>query len=189
MPTILQRINHRLTIKIERFLGLDFTSVIATEKLGLDKTLVSKGSPSGNKFLKKLLQDLAISDKDRFLDIGCSKGSAMRTTNKFPFERVDGLELSGKLAEIAKSNFVNTNVYNINATHFKRYNDYNFYYLYNPFPAVIMERVMQEINTQNTLNELKYIIYNNPVCEEVVLKSGFKNISRYVGKRNSFIFE
>jgi len=48
---------------------------------------------------------------------------------------------------------------------------------------------MQEINTQNTLNELKYIIYNNPVCEEVVLKSGFKNISRYVGKRNSFIFE
>ena len=184
MPNILQRINHRLTIKIEKFLGLDFTSVIATEKLGLDKTLVSKGSPSGNIFLKKLLQDLAISDKDRILDIGCAKGSAMRIMNKFPFERVDGLELSGKLAEIAKSNFEklhveNTSIHHINATEFKGYNDYNFYYLYNPFPAVVMESVMQEINRQNTLNEVKYIIYNNPVCAEVVLKSEFKKIKTY----------
>ena len=42
-----------------------------------------------------------------------------------------------------------------------------------------MERAMQEINIQNTLNEVKYIIYNNPVCAEVVLKSEFKKIKTY----------
>jgi len=51
--------------------------------------------------------------------------------------------------------------------------------LYNPFPAVVMESVMQEINRQNTLNKVKYITYNNPICAEVVLKSEFKKIKTY----------
>jgi len=38
---------------------------------------------------------------------------------------------------------------------------------------------MQEINRQNTLNKVKYITYNNPICAEVVLKSEFKKIKTY----------
>lgn len=142
-----------------------------------------QGSPSGNIYLSQLLQSLEIESKDRILDIGCAKGSAMRIMHKFPFSRIDGLELSERLSNIAVSNFrklkFDSQVFHKDASEFKFYNDYNYFYLYNPFPAVVMEKVINEIKNQIIGNQVKYIIYNNPVCHLILLQNGFKKINEF----------
>ena len=81
--------------------------VIQVEDLQLNAKIVSKGSPSGNKYLKSLLKKIEISKHDSILDIGSAKGSALKVMLMFPFKDIDGLEISPQLAEIAKRNFKN----------------------------------------------------------------------------------
>jgi len=54
--------------------GLDFSTVVPVAELGLDESLVNKGSPSCNKYLVQLFDALNITSNDRILDIGCAKG-------------------------------------------------------------------------------------------------------------------
>jgi tRNA1(Val) A37 N6-methylase TrmN6 len=78
--------------------------------------------------LVNVLNDLKISKNDKILDIGCGKGYALYLMHQFNFKNIDGIELSKKLSDIAKKNFIiikkKTNIYNINATKFKYYENY-----------------------------------------------------------------
>ena len=131
-PTIYQMIMRKIEIFYESLYGIDFLTVIPTNKLGLDKNMVSKGSPSGNKFLYNLLKDLNITQNDSILDIGCAKGSALKYMSKFPFNKVNGLELSKTLVQVCSKNFtiLNNNkikIYNQSAIDFNDYDKYNFF--------------------------------------------------------------
>lgn len=182
-PSIIQMIVRRIEIFYDKIYGLDFLSVREEEQSGLNKNLVSKASPSGNKYLNKLLKDLNIKDNDSILDIGCAKGSAMKYFTKFPFKKIHGLELSQTLTKICINNFrvlniSNVKVHNISATKFKGYNDYNFFYLYNPFPEIVMKKFIQTLKEQ--INDKKInIIYNNPVCHDLLEELGFFLIKTY----------
>ena len=54
-PTISQMLVRRIEIFYDSLYGLDFLTVIPLKELGLDDSFVSKGSPSGNKFLYTVL--------------------------------------------------------------------------------------------------------------------------------------
>jgi hypothetical protein len=73
-PSILQKLGRKTEIFFERVNGLDFSIVIPVAELGLDESLVTKGSPSCNKYLTNLLSDLNIKQNEKILDIGCAKG-------------------------------------------------------------------------------------------------------------------
>jgi protein-L-isoaspartate O-methyltransferase len=110
----------------ETIQGVDFATVVEPEEVGLDSKYVKRSSPSGKKYLVRLLKDLHVSDQDTILDIGCGKGSAMLAMLKFPFARVDGIELSKEISEIAIRNFTNLkkerwHVFNGDAITFKDY--------------------------------------------------------------------
>ena len=112
------------------------------------------------------------------------KGGALRCMTKFPFKQIDGIEISSKLAEIATHNFkylkeARVNVYSINATEFPNYADYDFLYLYNPFPESIMEKVLIQIQSQVNKEKEILVIYNNPVCHNKFLYHGFYKIREY----------
>jgi hypothetical protein len=182
-PSVYQMLIRRLEIFYEKTRGLDFLSVRPEEQLGLDKSLVSKASPSGNKYLFYLLKNMKISDNDNILDVGCAKGSALKYFTKFPFKKIDGLELSKTLAQICTNNFrilniSNIKVHNISATEFKGYNDYNFFYLYNPFPEIVMTKVIDCLKKQISSKPIT-IIYNNPVCHNVLINNGFLLLKKY----------
>lgn len=182
-PTLLQKIGRRLQIAYEFIFGLDFLSVDSLDKLGLDGKLSSKCSPSGNKFLRDLIIDLDISEVDSILDIGCGKGSALRVFNDFEFLRTDGIELSEYLGKIAVNNFTilrqgKVNIFIENALEFKSYNNYNYFYLYNPFPEVVFKRLLEVFKNQFIGREIK-IIYNNPVCHELLISDGFILLKKY----------
>ena len=111
------------TIFAEKLKGLDFVQVEHPGTLGFDENFVHRGSPSGDSFLFSLLEDLHINSTDSILDIGCAKGSAIRTFHRFKFSRIDGLEISSKLSKVAelnfkKLNYTNVTIHNIDARNF-----------------------------------------------------------------------
>ena len=77
-PNIFQKIHRQLQIAYDYSRGLDFLKVISVEDLKLNNKVVHKGSPSGNKYLKIVLQGIQINKDKSILDIGCAKGSVLK---------------------------------------------------------------------------------------------------------------
>lgn len=137
-------------------------------------------SNSGGPDLEKLLRTLVISPSDAILDIGCGKGGAMLTLVRYPFARVDGVEISPNLARIAQENLrrcraANSKVFCCDAADFTDLDEYTHFYMYNPFPQVIMKTVMQNIALSlKRRPRTATLIYKNPVFGDVVLGAGFR---------------
>ena len=72
-PNNLVRLYRKLEVFAERSHGLDFSQVMPSADLGYDEALVMQCSPSGNKYLTRLLKDLLLTSSDNILDIGCEK--------------------------------------------------------------------------------------------------------------------
>jgi SAM-dependent methyltransferase len=178
MPSLFQMLIRRIEICYEALFGLDFLIVNSLEDLGLDSKLVSKCSPSGNKFLKNVFLDLNITTLDSVLDIGCGKGSALRVLSKFQFSKVDGVEISKYLTSKAVNNFKilknrKVKIFNNNVLEFKNYNEYNYFYLYNPFPSLIFKQFLKILNKQVKSKKIT-LIYNNPICHDLLIRDGFE---------------
>jgi protein-L-isoaspartate O-methyltransferase len=180
--------NH-IKIILDRFRGLDFLSRLKPEDVGLDPNYAYACQPSGNKYLFNVLKDLNISSQDSIIDIGCGKGSAMRTMMKFPFAKIDGIELSDLISSIAKNNFNRLKdkriaIFTEDASLFTEYESYNFIYFFNPFPSVVMAKVIDALilSIQKSEREL-IIIYTNPTCHDVIVKQGIlQKIGTYPDK-------
>lgn len=188
-------ISRKVKIFTERIRGVDFSTVIQPEEIGFNSKLVNHSSPSGNKYLISLLDDLDITNQDSILDIGSGKGSAMQTMLKYPFLRVDGIELSNYLAIVAKQNFKKlkvrrSKIFNCDATSFNDFKNYNNFYLYNPFPEETMFKVINNLAHSVKNNEGKSrLIYNNPVCHDVIIQQGFfSKIKEYPDEWGNKIF-
>jgi len=195
MKATFSNLKHKFTVKaitrkskvmLERSRGLDFTSIINSETVGFDPDIVHRSSPSGNKYLEQLLNDLGITNNDSIIDIGAGKGSAMRSMLKFPFKKVDGVELSEQISAIATNNFEilkvkRSRVYSCDATSFPYYDQYNLFYFYNPFPDSVMSQVLSNIYQSIQRNEDEtLIIYNNPACHDLIVGKGvFSKINEY----------
>jgi|TARA_Y100000389_G_C17439598_1_gene507733 SAM-dependent methyltransferase len=183
-PNIFEKTYRRFEIFYEKLRGLDFKTVIPSEDLGFDKNLVVQCSPSGGHYFKKILKDLKISNHDSILDIGCGKGSAIKTMMEFSFNQISGIEISNHLHLIAKKNFKilkskNIKIININAENYMNYGDFNYFYMYNPFPSSVMQVVIKKIIAQSSKYKNIKILYNNPICSEVILSYGFEILKEY----------
>ncbi len=183
-PNYFQQLYRKFEIFLERLRGLDFSLVTPSADLGYDGALVMKCSPSGNKYLTSLLKNFLLTSSDNILDIGCGKGSAILRMTKFNFNNVDGIEIAKQNAEVAKLNFErlgidNVHIFNIDATEFDGYNNYNYFYMYNPFPDVVMQLVIFRLREQISEGKKITIIYNNPVCHKTLISAGFRLLEVY----------
>ena len=173
-------------ILLDKLVGLDFLRTILSEDVGLNPELVHRSSPSGNKYLKELLKDFNINAQDSIIDVGCGKGSAMRTMVQFPFKNIDGIKLSDSIAIIAQQNFKKLKVKNAkiiigDASALGDYDDYNMVYFYNPFPDSVMIGVVNALiaSTETKKREL-IIVYNNPTCHDIIVNNAvFKKMGYY----------
>jgi len=128
---------YRLDILWERIRGLDMT-----KSVGYDA--------SERNAVLNVMSNLEIRAGDRLLDIGVGKGITLYWLKDFPFQKIDGLEISPKLAEIARKNIdklklKKSEVFTQDASAFNGYDDYNYYYLYNPFGSDILKKVLAKI--------------------------------------------
>jgi SAM-dependent methyltransferase len=152
---------------------------VSVRDSGLSEERSHWHSNSGGPDLDDLVRTLSISPSDTLLDIGCGKGGAMLTLVRYPFARVDGLEISPNLARIARQNLrrvgvSKANVFCGDAAEFRDLDDYNYFYLYNPFPEAVMRRMLENMRRSLERRPRKAtIIYKNPIFAGAVMDAGF----------------
>jgi hypothetical protein len=182
-------------ILVDSMRGLDFLIVSPPRDIAKQIPYAIRSSPSGNAYLARLLRHIGITAMDSIIDVGCEKGSAMRTMLRFPFARIDGLELSEYLAAIARANFrklreTRSMIFVCNAATFKEFDAYNFVYFYDPFPETVMSKVIE--NLMHSIQRAKRkvtIIYNNPTCSGTILATkAFRLVGDFPAKWHNRIF-
>ncbi|WP_081373400.1 class I SAM-dependent methyltransferase [Ruminococcus flavefaciens] len=155
--------------------GLDYTGRI-------ESNISSLRGYEGCYPIKRLLKKLNINLEDRILDIGCGKGLSLYYSSMFCFERIDGIEYSKKLTKIAKRNArmlkdKRVHIYNCDARIFKHYEQYNYFFINNPFSSEIMEQVVFAIIQSYKIKKRRIIvIYQFPFSIDVFRKYNFKII-------------
>jgi tRNA1(Val) A37 N6-methylase TrmN6 len=154
--------------------------MVTTKELGTNELLCYHHGYSGGPELDAVLQTLEITAADSVLDIGSGKGGALLTMARHPFATADGVEISPVLVEIAHRNLrrmgiSKTSVTCCDAAEFTELDRYTFLYMNNPFPRIVMERVMRNVceSVQRRPRRL-ILIYRTPESDEVVKAAGFR---------------
>ncbi len=175
-------IKRKIFIIFDLLRNKDYLKTVYPEELGLDSSRYFKSSTCDNYYLKEVFNYIKIGKNDSIIDIGSGKGSALKFFLQYPFIKIGGLEISEKLIAISKRNLKNENqnilfFFNDDAKNFDRYDQFNIYYAYNPCGEEIFDGILEKI--VNSASNKKYLIYNNPTCEELVIKSGFTFIKDF----------
>ena len=175
----------QLFYKIQmRLQGIDL-SLVGTEDLGLSAEHSNHYCDGGGPRLETVLRALRIGPEDAILDLGCGKGGALLTFARFPFARIDGLDISSKLLDVARRNLgrfnnVNFSLICMDACRFQDYDPYSMVYMFNPFPAGVTSSVLNNIVISARRAPRKLVlIYVNPTCHVNVIKAGFKQIREF----------
>jgi SAM-dependent methyltransferase len=156
-------------------LDLAFASV---EDLGLPGARAHWYSDSGGPQLSRVLDSLRIAPGSVGLDFGSGKGGAAITMARHRFARVTGVELSARLADIARENVRRAGLRNVDfvacdASEFRDLDDYTHVYLYNPFPCAVLGEVLDNLRASLARRDRAVtLIYKNPVCDDAVAASG-----------------
>jgi SAM-dependent methyltransferase len=160
-----------------RLRGVDF-GIVQHPELGLDPTRASYHKDGGGPQLRRLLSRLAITETDSALDLGSGKGGAMATLARYPFQRVDGVELSPALVDVARRNLAKLGlsqcrVFLGDAMTFADLDDYTVVFMFHPFGEVVFEQVLANLNGSLRRRPRRLrIVYSNPVFEGLILASG-----------------
>ncbi len=132
--------------------------------------------------------------KYSFVDLGCGKGKAMLVwqnelnKRKIP-SPVIGIEYYAPLVEIARQNYQkvfhqNCDIHTVDATNFdfSVLGQYLMVYMFNPFDAQLLDRVLS--NIANSHSALVFI-YLNPIHSSVLVDHGYKLIYEKKGWNNT----
>lgn len=130
----------------EKISGLDFSMVYQCDNY----THNHNYSKTPKNILNRVFSDIDFSKQHNFLDIGCGKGYVLAIASEYPFTLNDGIEYDAQLTDIGKRNLKklkldNCNIFNVDATKFEKYTDYDIYYLCNPFDSNILTKVLKRI--------------------------------------------
>ena len=181
--TAVQRKDARYQLVMQiRGIDLRWNSVA---DLGLDEKLSESHGNSGGPALEEVLKTFNISSDDSILDIGAGKGGAMITLAKWPFRRIDGIELCPNLIRIAEHNLgrlgrVKGKITQCDAAEFQDLDSYTYFYMYNPFHAPIIKSVLHNINASLARRPRRAtLIYKNPVYHDLIVEAGFRQTAHF----------
>ena len=143
-----------------------------------------------------LLRDLPIAhDQFVFIDLGSGKGRALLLASELPFKAIIGVELSFRLHNIACKNIQiykadsqrcrNITALCEDAAIYEIPEDNVVFYLFNPFDAEVMQKVLSNIGTSFLRSPRKmYVLYLKPLWRHVLDGASFlrvmKETDRYV---------
>jgi len=162
--------------------GIDLSGA-SQKECGLSEERSYGHRDSGGPDLDAVLRTLSISESDAMLDFGCGKAGAMLTMAKYPFVRVDGVELSSQLALIGQDNLrrlriSNATVFCRDAAEFTELDLYTYFYMYNPFPELVLRSVLNNVVSSLGRRRRKVtLIYKNPFFHELIVGSGFRSVA------------
>ena len=115
------------------------------------------------------------------VDFGCGKGRVLLVASEFEFLQIKGIELTTELSEIARRNCeiyksrhktnANFEVIEHDATTYKILPTENVFFMFNPFHAPIVQKVMENLEKSLAHHPRKILIaYLHPLCADVIDK-------------------
>lgn len=168
--------------------------VIPAERLDYDQEARQHAQPyfpSSYLFLYELLAAGPIDCRGHvFIDFGSGMGRALLFASTLSFKKIIGVELSPSLCKIAEQNLKryykschkNTpewTIANADARHFSIPTDATLFYMANPFDAIIVAKVLDNIVTSLHSSPRKcYLVYANPIHERLLLERGFEKTAK-----------
>jgi hypothetical protein len=129
---------------------------------------------SGGLAFDKIMANFRITPTDAIVDYGCGKGGILISLSKYPFAKITGVEIAPELVAIAENNIRKLNLKNVgieccDAAEFKQLHEYNYFYFFDPFPCVVMQDVINNIEQSILEHPRKVtIIYLNPLCHDLI---------------------
>lgn len=159
-------------ILIELPRGVDFSM---RDKYSSNDSSLNGYARTSTNSLKNLFSFVDIREKS-FLDIGSGKGAVVYDTFQLGANISHGLEYNKKLHDIAIENFKRLNCsefcisYNVDARTFNSFNDYDVFFLFNPFNNEVYSEVIENIKSQIVNNLMKkWIIAYGKANENAIL--------------------
>ena len=142
--------------------------------------------PTRARPFRRQMRALGISCDGVFVDIGSGKGRVLVMAAEYGFNDIVGVDYAGSLCAVARENFARVHQDKTLLIHHCDAADYEFaegetvVYLYNPFDAVVMEKMMKRLNASLRKNPRKaWVIYHHPLWKSVIEAGGmFKLIDR-----------
>jgi predicted RNA methylase len=176
-----------------RFHRLDF-SPVPLHELGFSEEHGERHAASGGVFLGAVVDRLKVPSGSRIIDMGCGKGSAVCTLARYPFAEIAGVDLSEQLIETARANAAklrlsNTVFYVSDASTFTDWDRFTHIYMFNPFPAQVMRKMMRNVVASvKSFPRTTTIIYLNPLCHSDILDTGVFTLRERVMFKNTLPF-
>jgi protein-L-isoaspartate O-methyltransferase len=161
-----------------RIHGLDLAAQ-GCEELRLPSARAKAHAASGGPLLNRVLNRLAIPPGKSVVDLGSGKGGAAITLSDH-FAEVLGVELSPTLVEIARQNIRKLRITNArfvcdDAAQFADFKQFDYIYMFNPFPEVVMTQVLANVGRTFIQHGRPHtLIYKNPVSHQDLINAGWK---------------
>lgn len=161
-----KNVRHAWTIAMERLRGLDFTAF--EESPAGQGNRIYPYERSSTKLLLPMLRRVPRGPADAFLDIGCGKGYVLSfVSSRCPFRRIDGIEISRRLCEIARRNLdrlgIRAGVYNVPAEKFSGYDRYTHFYMFNPCAPEIVAKIAGALAASlRRMPRKAYLFFSHP---------------------------
>lgn len=160
----------------EKTRGLDFT-MRDLSLLKKSRGMYHGYSKTEEHHLREIFRGLPFTGGERLLDIGCGKGVVLLEASAYPFEKVAGIDIDGRLIAVARRNFRilkmegRVECIQADAAAFEGYGEYNVFFLFNPFGAAVMEKVADKLISVSRRKRIT-VIYHNPVYLDLFEKKG-----------------
>ncbi len=156
------------------------------EKKGIDIEHATIYMPVSYSILEDLFEQIQYKTIHHFLDIGCGKGRALCVAAHYGCRQVTGIDISKEFCEQALANLSKTKQQLPKLEYTVLHNDAFYYeipidvdtiFLFNPFDAVIMSGVAENIIISYEKNPRDItVLYANPLCKEELTAVGFKQV-------------
>jgi SAM-dependent methyltransferase len=162
---------------------VDTTSATVSWRTRLLGLLHSPYQPIEPQLFREIMAALEIDFRQfTFIDIGSGKGRALLLAAEYPFRRVIGVELLPELNCVAEENirkflgvkwaYPEIQTLCRDATEFGFPDEPIVLFLFNPLPEVGLRKLLGNIEASiGKIPRSAYVIYANPVLEEVVASS------------------
>lgn len=178
IENVIRKMYYALQRIYEKFRGVDFVSGIASKQKNHVEYAAS--TPLLYSILNKYFNEMKIGENDGIMDVGCGKGRMLCFFASWPFGKVGGIEYEKDILTICRQNLWKLKVYRVltyqgDASKFEGYDDYNYFYIFNPFHKEIMQGFIDQLkcSKEKTPRTIR-VLYLNPLDGDMFVESGFE---------------
>ena len=153
--------------------------IYSSDITGNNEKFAVSYSPTRVRAIRSCLSNLPISEQDVFIDLGAGKGRTLFVAAEYGLKKIVGVEFSHYLCDICEHNtnqFLKKysssseiSTFHLDVVEYKWQDNETVIYMFNPFSAPIVEKVITNLKISLNRNPRKiFLIYQNPEAIAVI---------------------